>query len=300
MGGFTLNGRAWRLRIPESCAFHGDSTINNLLEFLAMMVTTWLILIDCATLGLTEECFLVLGDNTSAIGWLFRSGTIPTTSFYYDAVQFVARKLAELLTESTHILASQHLKGKKNVVADLLSYTGDSREDPNPLAPDNPSDQELTSRFHSFLPQLIPRGFNILPLPAEILSFTTRALQIAELSWIRAKSPPMRAKTESGGAGSVSATTPASKLTSSSLLYPSENENSSFDPSSPFIEKLTGLQQDDFLESVRAPWWRQLCALPQATWLRRSGVVSNAAPFTSRTEPSFGLPSVLSSPPSTT
>jgi hypothetical protein len=300
MGGFTLRGRAWRLRIPESCAFHGDSTINNLLEFLAMMVTTWLILLDCDSLGLTEECLLVLGDNTSAIGWLFRSGTIPTTSFYYDAVQFVARKLAELLTESTHILASQHLKGKKNVVADLLSYTGDSREEPNPLAPDNPSDQELTRRFHSFLPQLIPKAFSISPLPAEILSFTTRALQIAELSWIRAKSPPTKVKTGSGAAGLDTATKQASKLTSSSLLYPSENENSSFDPSSHSIAKLSGLQQADFLESVRAPWWRQLCGLPQATWLRRSGVVSNKAPFTSRTAPSFGQPSEPSSKLSTT
>jgi hypothetical protein len=300
LGGFTLRGRAWRLRIPESCAFFGDSTINNLLEFLAMMITTWLILLDCDSLGLKEECLLVLGDNTSAIGWLFRSGSIPTTSFYYDAVQFVARKLAELLTASTHILASQHLKGKKNVVADLLSYTGDSREDPNPLAPDNPSDQELTSRFHSFLPQLIPKDFNILPLPAEILSFTTRALQIAESSWIRAKSPPTKARTGSGAAGLATVIKPASTMTSSSLHYPNGNENSSFDPSSPYIEKLNGLQQDDFLESVRTPWWRQLCALPQATWLRRSGVVSNKAPFTSRTEPSSGPPSVPSSKPSTT
>ena len=54
-----------------------------------MMVTTWLILLDCDSRGLTEECVLVLGDNTLAIGWLFRSGKIPRTSFYYEAVQFV-------------------------------------------------------------------------------------------------------------------------------------------------------------------------------------------------------------------
>jgi hypothetical protein len=71
LGGFTLRGRAWQLRIPESCAFYGDSTINNILEFLGMMVTTWLILLDCDSLGLSEECLLVLGDNISAIGLLF-------------------------------------------------------------------------------------------------------------------------------------------------------------------------------------------------------------------------------------
>jgi hypothetical protein len=300
LGGFTLRGRAWRLRVPPTCAFYGDSTINNLLEFLAMMVTTWLILLDCDTLGLTEECILVLGDNTSAIGWLFRSGQIPKTSFYYAAVQFVARKLAELLTDSSHILASQHLKGEKNVVADLLSYTGSTRVEPNPLAPDNPSDQVLTARFHSFLPQLIPEDFTILPLPEEILSFVTQALQIAESSWILAKNPPTRAKTAYGADGSDSATKPASTVTPSSLLYPKGNANSSFDPFSPCIATLPGLQQADFLENVRLPWWRQLCALPQATWLRRSGVVSNKAPFTSRTAPSFGPPSERSSKPSTT
>jgi hypothetical protein len=291
LGGFTLKGRAWRLRLPPSCAFYGDSTINNLLEFLAMMITTWLILLDCEALGLSDECILVLGDNTSAIGWLFRSGRIPTTSFYHAAVQFIARKLAELLTDSPHLLAAQHLKGKKNVVADLLSYTGSSREEPHPLAPDNPSDQELTLRFHSSLPQLIPKDFSISPLPDEILSFATRALRIAESSWIRAKNHPTKAKTESGAAGLVSATKQGSKMSPSSLLYPKGNENSSYDPSSPPTVMLSGLSQADFLENVRAPWWRQLCEQPQATWLRRSGVVSNKAPFTSRTAPSFGQPS---------
>jgi hypothetical protein len=82
-----------------------------------MMITAWLILLECDSLGLSEECILTLRDNTSAIGWLFRSGKLSTSSSYYEAVQFVARKLAELLTDSTHILASQHLKGEKNVVA---------------------------------------------------------------------------------------------------------------------------------------------------------------------------------------
>ena len=107
----------------------------------------------------------------------------------------MARKLAELITDSSHILASQHLKGQKNVVADLLSYVGSSREEPSPIAPDNPSDAELTRRFHSLLPQLIPQSFTILPLPDEILSFATLALVsrafpqkqrpcLASLAWV--------------------------------------------------------------------------------------------------------------------
>jgi hypothetical protein len=246
------------------------------------------VIIDCDARGLPEECILILGDNTSAIGWLFRSGKLSTDSFYYEAVQVVARKLAELVTASTHILTSQHLKGEKNVVANLLSYVGSTWEEPHPIARDNPSDSELTQRFHSYLPQLIPQGFAISPLPAEILSFSTQALQTAESSWIRAKSSRTRAKTPYGVGGSDTATKPGSRMTPSSLLYPSGNESSSFAHSSPSIAKLTGLAQAGFLASVRNPWWRQLCAVPQATWLWRSGAVSNGAPFTSRTAPSSG------------
>jgi hypothetical protein len=38
-----------------------------------MAVTIWLILLGCATKGLSEECILSIGDNTSAIRWIFRS-----------------------------------------------------------------------------------------------------------------------------------------------------------------------------------------------------------------------------------
>jgi hypothetical protein len=44
------------------------------------------------------------------------------------------------------------------------------------------------------------------------------------------------------------------------------------------------------LASVRAPWFRQLCAMPQAIWLRRFGVTSNGVPFTSRGAPSYSPP----------
>jgi hypothetical protein len=249
--GFTLLGLAWHLHIPPSCAFYGNFTSNSLLEFLTMMITPWLVTLDYNARGLTEECILILGDNTSAIGWLFHSRKLSMDTFYYEAVQLIACKLAELVvTDSTHILTSQHLKGEKNIVADLLSYTGSTREELHPIAPDKPSDSKLTQRFHSFLPQLIPRDFAILLLPAKILSFFTRALQTAKSSWICAKSSRMRAKTAYGIGGLVTATKLGSKLQDdlSSLLYLSADENSSF--TSPSITKLTGLTHADFLASV--------------------------------------------------
>mgnify|MGYP002809672279 CR=1 FL=1 len=212
-------------------------------------------------------------------------GKIKPHLVYYTAVQLIARKLATLVMDSSHCLASQHLKGSKNTVSDLLSYTGDTREEPHPLAPDNPSDAELTHRFHRYLPQLIPQHFEISPLPSEILSFATLALQTAELSWIRVKKSPTNPGTASGAAGSASALRPGS-ITPSSVTYQNPSKSSSFELSSASTESLTGISQAGFVASVRDPWWQALCALPQATWLRRSGTISNGAPFTSRTAPS--------------
>jgi len=71
MGGFTFSGRAWR--IPKKSALYGDCVANNFLEFPAMVVTIWLVKIECDQKGLKQECILGVGDNTSAICWLFKT-----------------------------------------------------------------------------------------------------------------------------------------------------------------------------------------------------------------------------------
>jgi hypothetical protein len=294
VGGFLLSGRAWRIRIPESSPLYGLDIANNVLEFLGMMVTIWLVLIECAETGSQHDCILALGDNTSAIGWLHKSGKLPPDSAYYESVQLIARKLARLVTDSSHCLASQHIKGDKNTVSDLLSFAGDTRGETHPLAPDYPSDRVLTERFHSCLPQSIPAGFSISPLPIEISSFVILALQTLESSLTQNKSPPTKTKTGSGVAGFRSAPKPASTLTLSSLDYSSRKPSSSCAPFCPSIEWLTGVQQEPFLASVRAPWFQKLCEMPQAIWLRRSGVTSNGAPFTSKGARSYSPPSGLS------
>jgi hypothetical protein len=124
LGGFTLNGTAWRLRIPAGSPLYGISKANNVFKFLAMAVTLWILILECRAADTTEQCILLLGDSTSALGWLYRASRIPKSFFYHDAVTIIARKIARLLTETTHCLASQHLKGSLNVVADLLSYCG--------------------------------------------------------------------------------------------------------------------------------------------------------------------------------
>jgi hypothetical protein len=68
MGGFTLNGTAWRLRIPPDSPLYGVSKANNVFEFLAMAVTLWILIKECQATAVTKQCILLLGDSTSALG----------------------------------------------------------------------------------------------------------------------------------------------------------------------------------------------------------------------------------------
>jgi hypothetical protein len=139
---------------------------------------------------------------------------------------------------------------------------------------------------------LIPAGFVISPLPNEISSFfVIRALRMTELSLSPNKKNPMGNGTAPGDAGSPSAPNPAYKLTLTSLNYLSQNKSSSSKPSLPFTESLSGINQDTFLASVRAPWFHPLSEMPQATWLQCFGLISNGAPFTSKGAPSYSPPS---------
>ena len=83
-------GRAWRLRIPLSSPIFGIAKANNVFEFLALSITLWLIIRECDALQLTEECILILGDSTFALGWLYKMGHIPGSSFYFEAVNMIA------------------------------------------------------------------------------------------------------------------------------------------------------------------------------------------------------------------
>jgi hypothetical protein len=280
MGGYSASGRAWRIRIPPSSPLYGHPKINNLLEFLAMVVNVWLEIEDSSD---DHHCILALGDNTSAIGWLFTSSKFPSSSLAHKAHLMVARQLATLVLKNDHCLASQHLKGELNVVADFLSFDGSSREKSHPLAFDCPPDSILTQRFHQYLHQQIPANFAISPLPSKILSWIVAILQTHESYVMEDRKARTNQKIAAGADGLVSAPKPDSKLTPSSLLYPSAKLTTWPSPSSLATEQLIGLNKVDLRAIVNNQWLQALCARPQATWLRRFGSASSTVPFTSRT-----------------
>jgi hypothetical protein len=142
IGGYSLNGRAWRIRIPTTSPIFGSSKVNNLLEFLGMVINVWL---ECESSHDPHQCILALGDNMSAIGWLFTSSKFPSESPAHKAHLMVARQLASLLLKHDHCLATQHIRGTANVVADLLSFDGSGHDKTHPLAYDNPTDSILTA-----------------------------------------------------------------------------------------------------------------------------------------------------------
>jgi hypothetical protein len=107
IGSYSLSSCTWQICTPESCALYGLSIFNKNL-FLGMVVNVWLMCQDASS---PKECLLALGDNTSAIGWFYQLGQVDMDSTYYEALQITACKLAGIIINSQHCLASQHIQG---------------------------------------------------------------------------------------------------------------------------------------------------------------------------------------------
>ena len=281
LGGYLLTGQAWRIRIPKEASFYGADEANNVLEFLGMGINI-LLLIHFTKPG-TFPCFLALGDNTSAIAWIFKSGKVSKHSPYYYSVKLIARKIASAVIETRAQLSSQHLPGRFNDVSDLLSFSGEARGYTNPLTRDEPDNKSLTQRIRLHLPQLVPQNFEIVPLPKEITSFAIIVLRTFESSWNRNRKKAGRNKTAPGDGGSISSTT-LDYWTPSCLEYPETCNSSSPELLSSDIDSLTSSRMETLVRNVRGPWYQRLSKLPSAMWLRRSGQITARVPSTTRGE----------------
>jgi hypothetical protein len=249
LGEMTLQGRAWRLKIPKLSMLFGHHEAGNILEYLAMVITIWLCLLHCKEEALEQECILALGDNTSAIGWLFKMTGVHQDSFYDDSVRMISRKAARLMLGMAHCLYSQHIWRAQNTVADMLLFQGKDREEPHPLTEDCPSNKELTRRVLANYSQMVPRNFKISQLPDKISSFVELVMQTMELSFMgHRKNLAGNEKGPSVG-GDFSAR--KWELTTISLMtYPSVSRSLSAGPSSKSFDGTTLTQQEALLADV--------------------------------------------------
>ena len=275
IGGYNLRGRAWRIKVPPDSPIKGQNGVNNLLEFMGMVVNVW---ITCMEPDSRHACILAIGDNTSAIGWLHHTAHLDPGGPTSNAQLKVARKLARVLLKYDCCLASQHLKGELNVVADLLSFDGEERGKRHPLAFDHPPNDVLTERFRKYLPTQVTEDFAISQLPDEISSWITQVLRIVERSLTDSRRAATKASTACGEGGRVTVNTSGIMGTPTSINYPSTREDCSSRLFSDSIGQPCGGSTGNLKEIVRDQWSQTLCAKPLATWLRRFGAVSGRVP----------------------
>ena len=220
LGGFSKSGRAWRWKIPSKLV--GRAHIN-LLEFIACLVAIWLDILEGRTK--TLDCILVMGDSTTAIGWLHKTQVKKPDMDECDfqARTKIARKIANLMLENNTCLYSQWFPGEANAVADSLSRDFDIK------------DKKLTKHLKHLFPSQLPTDFRIYPLPAEITSFVSSILcglrkrkQSQEAHKISDLHPGASGKTSSSNVESLGTTfwmaSPSPIATFSSLLSPTQGD----------------------------------------------------------------------------
>lgn len=183
MGGYSAKGPAWRFEIPQELRC---DNVNNILEYLAAFITIWLEIFE--GFAPPESCILSCSDSTSAVGWLFRNNF---NSFTQPIHEEISRKLAEIMINNECCLYSQHHKGKRNVLADLLSRCFFL------------DDLTLTNFFKKHFSSQMPSDFQIRQLPTEISSWIISLLQ--KLKDLKAQQQkPKKAKPSHGEHGAPS------------------------------------------------------------------------------------------------
>ena len=163
LGGWNHLGEFYDWVIPKDLV--GDAHINEL-EFLACVIHPWMDILSGRILR--GDCVLVMGDSTTAMGWLYKSKYREEgESADRHAIRLmIARKLADLVIDNDLTLYSQWFPGKQNIIADSLS------RDPHF------SDTERISLFSSYFdPQDMPH-FRRSILPSEISNWICSILRL--------------------------------------------------------------------------------------------------------------------------
>jgi hypothetical protein len=206
IGGYNLtSGRAWRFQIPPDDK-HKKS--QNFLEYLACM--TQLMCMIQEGEWHHDDCFLSVGDNTSALGWINKSNFKPETITEQSTHLALARHITALLADLRITQLGQWLPGADNGVADALSRQHEQ------------SNEELTDLIVNSYPTQVPTGFQIQALTPEITSWVRYWVQPSHDTSELPPEPLPKVKC-GGDAGSSSCTT--ASLTTTCTLDSSRPTN---------------------------------------------------------------------------
>ena len=189
-----------------------------------------------------------LTDNSSAVGWLYKSSFNPKTHSLHDNV---ARKLARILLDTESCISSQHTPGKNNIIADSLSRDF------------HIEDKQLTFILKSIYPSQVNQNFRIYPLPKEIISWVS-SLRAISTKLSGPPSRPERSKTGIFFAGADSWSAVVSRI--NSLKNTAGTHASSCYPHlQPVLDEMSLATQrkPDFVVQQYAP--------PSATYVRPFG-----------------------------
>ena len=247
LGGYSRDGFAWRFYIPSHLRFRAS---NNLLEFIAAIITPWIDIIAGRLNG--GDCSLSMTDSTTAEGWMHKTNfrECDEEQVQIDTRIEVARKFALDFTKHGIKSYSQWFPGKENIVADALSRDDDR------------SDEELTSILYHFAPHQMPNNFKIVPLPSEIASWLTSLLSNLPVRE-QYREVHTRTKLGRGDDGSnIADQLDSPILTSTDSINISES--SSWEPL-PWL-----CVKDDSLETMEH-WLKAQSAVPSQVWYRPSG-----------------------------
>ncbi len=161
LGGYSNQGHAWHFKVPDDLQFRAS---NNLLEFLAAIITPWINIIGgCLSPG---NCALSMTDSTTAEGWMKKSNFVKPNDDPIQATACVnaARKYTSIFMNANVKGYSQWFAGKLNNVVDALSRDWHCDQ------------KELTFILRSHFPKPMPENFCISPLPSKINSWLTSVL----------------------------------------------------------------------------------------------------------------------------
>ena len=281
MGGYSLkSGRAWQIELDptiyELAGKAGDMEIdpslapktnlklsNNLFEFIAQAVTIWLESLygDIEDLG----SILCMLDNSSAIGWMHRSSFAVNQPLH----RRVTETLVRLSLQDNFAIHTEHVPGKRNVVADYLSRT---------FTHQNLDD--LTHSVHELFPSQIPRSFRVYQLPPEIVSWISSVAPRRQECSLERSSPATSHPIEPGADGSSTYNSSTSNATPfwTRLKTPKESLQSS-------LHSSNASETETFAKDgtrVTDLFVQRLSRKPLASWRRLSGVTTGQAPPTSK------------------